>query len=758
MATRKPKATATTDADNYKAIPALAAYIDRIGAEQLNFRRFMVKEHKGNYYTEKSLIIINADFSIRCTNKEHAPTDEEEEAIAQALATVQWPKAIGARNTDKLLETIRAKPEDLFEFYDRRTGLITMVQQKRIKDDGSKQYMPWTFFSDGIWRAMEPDGALPFWKPLKRTKAKIMVHEGAKAARHMDWLVNSKDKAAQAARKAHPWCSELVDWEHWGIIGGALAPHRAAYAEVKDEKPIDLCYVCDNDWPGKQALAVVSRHCGMSLKGVFFDKRWPLGWDMADPLAPGKGMGQLFTKAGRYIGPSLHSLMFSATWATELVPNPDGGKPVIAVRRNFLEEWYHCVRPEVFVHATKPSMEYTLNEFNNVIAPFSHSKETGALVKKDAVHKNATLCYDPGRQPGAVLDQDGNTQINMHLPTHVVEEIGDVGPWLEFMENLFPDDGDRALVCKWVATLIAHPEIKMHYSMLLISDTQGVGKTTLGQDILGPIVGHSNTSAPSEADIVDNPFNSWCAHKRLVLVNEIYAGHSSKAYDKLKSFVTDKTIEINRKYQAAYRIENWVHIIACSNSFRALKLSDDDRRWLVPKVTEKLKPTAYWRALHAWLEEENGLGKIIHWAREYCAKHGHVLKGEHAPWTTVKQQVIEETMSPGMLLVSSILDRIKAQANGELVFVTDGQLVQLIKDRIYEGRASEKLEKPLTIRKLARGKGWHIGEHATQMKSWGATTGPARLLFSSLPTIDTNPTQMAIAGKKPFDINSLEDM
>lgn len=499
----------------------------------------------------------------------------------------------------------------------------------------------------------------------------------------------------------------------------------------------------------------------MSLKGVFFDKRWPASWDMADPLAAGTGMGRLFTKAGRYIGPSLASLMFSATWATEAVANPDGGKgkgKVIVIKRNFLEEWYHCVRPEVFVHATKPTMEYTLNEFNNVIAPFSHSKETGALVKKDAVHKSATLCYDPSRQPGAILDQDGNTQINMHLPTHVIEEIGDVAPWIDYTDMMFPEATDREHALRWIATLIAHPEIKMHYSMLLISDTQGVGKTTLGQDILGPIVGLGNMSAPSEADIVDNPFNSWCAHKRLVLVNEIYAGHSSKAYDKLKSFVTDKTIEINRKYQAAYKIDNWVHIIACSNSFRALKLSDDDRRWLVPRVTEDKMPLAYWQALHRWLEEENGLGKIMHWAREWVAQNGHVLKGASAPWTTVKQQVIEETMSQGMLLVSNILDRIKVQCNGELVFVTDCQLVQLIKDRIYEGRTTERLEKPLTIRKLARGKGWHIGEKATQIRAWGATNGPARLLFNTFPTDNTDPNVLAQKGKKPFDINSLEDL
>jgi hypothetical protein len=61
---------------SYRSIPALAAYIDRIGAEELNFRRFMVKLYRGHYYTERALIVINADGEIECNNKDYAPTKD----------------------------------------------------------------------------------------------------------------------------------------------------------------------------------------------------------------------------------------------------------------------------------------------------------------------------------------------------------------------------------------------------------------------------------------------------------------------------------------------------------------------------------------------------------------------------------------------------------------------------------------------------------------------------------------------------------
>jgi hypothetical protein len=43
----------------HKTVPALCAYIERIGAEELNFKRYMVKEYKGTYYAERALIRID---------------------------------------------------------------------------------------------------------------------------------------------------------------------------------------------------------------------------------------------------------------------------------------------------------------------------------------------------------------------------------------------------------------------------------------------------------------------------------------------------------------------------------------------------------------------------------------------------------------------------------------------------------------------------------------------------------------------------
>lgn len=750
---KKAKASNT---DHYKTIPALASYIDRIGAEQLNFKRFILKEHKGHYYTEKCLVIIKKDFTIACTKKEYKPTDEEAAAIKEALIKVEWPKAITAKNINALITVSGAKKDDLFEFFDRKTGEISFVQEKKVNKDGSKNYLPWTFFSDGKWRMMEPDGALPFWKPKERLSAKIMIHEGAKAARYIHWLTTHKDAAAEL--KSHPWGEELKDYEHWGMIGGALAPHRADYDELKREKPIDVVYVCDNDWPGKKAIEDVSQCWSGSLKGVFFDERWPMSWDMADPFTADK-MPRLFAKTGRYIGPALSALFFSATFATELASSTDGerGRPVIVMRKAFLEEWYHSLHPEVFINAAKPNIDYSLTEFNSLVAPFSHSKETGAIVKKDSVHKSAQLAYNAAKPSGIFIGRDGETFINMHVPPRIVSEKGDITLWRKYLDFMFPVESDRKEVERWCATLIACPGTKMHYGMLLISEMQGVGKTTLGQDILAPLVGQSNTSYPSESEIVESDFNYWSAQKRLAVVNEIYAGHSTKAYDKLKSMVTDKFIPVNKKYQSVYQIENWIHIFACSNSFRALKISDDDRRWFVPRVTEEKQDPRFWAEFHEWLEFDNGHGKIKWWAGEFGKKNAYVNTGDAAPWSTVKKEIVEGGRSAGLALVADTLDAI-AQKGDPRAFVTDLQLQQYIKDKVYEGRQNDRLESLMTIRKLAKAKGWFVGEKEARYHAWGGGNYKKKMLFLSHSESLLEPSSIYEKGRKPIDLNGLEEI
>lgn len=734
-----------------KLPPELLAYYDRVGAEVLNFRRAIVKIHKGHYYIERAIIKVDGSGTVTCSDKDLAPTKEEVEAIKKGLEGWDFPKIIEARVIDGLRMKMNGGGP-LYPFYNRETGLITMVQERRSLPGDGKRYVPWVMLSDGDWMAMEPDGGLPFFKPREKVagKNKIMVHEGAKAAAAAELI--ARDEFSE-----HPWAAELAEYEHWGLIGGALAPHRARYEELVREAPAGVVYVCDNDAPGLGVLPKFSKAWGRSLKGVRFNERFPLSWDMADPLPK-----NMFTKSGMFVGPSLGDYVEPATWATELLPIPEGakGRPGMRVREEFAQEWWHIVTPEVYIHKDSQSHMLSAGEFNHLVGTFSGVEDTARLLRRDYVSIGFQLKYAPDH-PSGLQHERGKTFINTFQPAGVKALEGDAAPWLDFMERLIPAEEDRDATLKWCATLIACPEVRIVYGLLMISEVQGVGKSTLGEKILAPLVGIHNCSFPTCTEIVDSQYNYWVAHKRLVVVNEVYAGHNAKAYDKLKSVLTDKQMTVSKKYLPNYSIECWAHMFACSNSMRALKLTVEDRRWLVPRLTEEKQPDLYWYKLNEWLNADGGLNIILHWAKAYVAEHGAIPTGAVAPWTGIKREMIEESFSPGQMLVSEVLGKIKDQvAEGILpkdIFTTDKALVGLIRNRLYDGRHNDHLEKPATVRAVAKACGWSIGEERLKTRAWGDDNFQCRIVALS--------DEIAVAGVKlhadglaPMDLDAGSQM
>jgi hypothetical protein len=749
--------------DKFKLPSPLLDYFRRIGAEVLNFRRAMVKEHRGNYYVERTLIKIGKDGKIEVTgNKGLEPTEAEEKEIEEALKDFKFPSSIGASESDTKAY-IRAYANkignDVENFYiirDRKAAKIAMIQERRPQEDGGKIFIPHSLWSDGEWRTQEPEGELPFWKPAMSSKVRIMVHEGAKAARYMDWMLNDRSPEAKAARESHPWSEELALYEHWGMLGGALAPHRAKYEELKREQPIEVVYVCDNDHPGRSVLQQFSSRVTIDVpvKGVKFDGRFKESFDLADAMPP-----QLFRSKGearRWIGPTMKSLMRPATFATtaKAPSGKKGEKTSYHLKSIFREEWMHVVSPELFVHRDHPNDLIPVNEFNSRVRPFSHVEDTAKLLRRDAASKADKLHYMPGAKAGFFGDNDNGQYINTYMPSEIKPEKGDAEPWEDFLKKLILDDGDRFEVMRWVATLIARPDIKMMYGMLFISEMQGIGKTTLGERILKPILGNHNVSSPSEVDIVDSQFNSWLAHKRLAVINEIYAGASTKAYNKLKSVITDRYVTVNKKHQPTYDLENWIHVFACSNSPRALKLSVDDRRWFVPKLTEEKEPLSFWKKFYGWLDNEGGLGIIMQWAIDFVldVKGGVVLPGENAPDSAAKRDMVMESYSPGMIFAADLLDEIakKEAEDGAEYFVTDTQIIDQIKSKIYEGRHNERLERPGTIRKLAKSKGWFAGEIRTRRFTM---PNNARVLSRHKKVAEADPSRLPLNEEKWIDFN-----
>lgn len=665
-------------------VPVVRDYLNRIGAEPRSLKTAVVRIVTGSYWKDLATIRFSKTGDIDSSTLEHAPTDLERVMIKEALSAVQWPELKKLSRIVNPPPIVRdASPNHLFEFRDRE-GQIVMLQVRQGEGE-KRRYTPFTYWDDDIWRMCEPDGPLPLFNADKiGDNTTVFIHEGAKAARHCQQMIEAGNNEAKQLLATHPWGRELGGAVHIGWIGGALSPSRTDWSILKSAGVKRAYIVADNDEPGRSAIPNIAQHLRMPTFSIEFTNEFPASFDLADEF-PKKMFSNGFGERV-YIGPAFRECLHPSTWATDTVPpSKEGGRPGHVLRDSFKGMWAYIEEADMFVCTEMPEIMRSEQILNKMLAGFSHVQDTTRLIIKTYQGRSTRVCYRPD-VAGFKVTFRGSSAINLHVPSNIKAQPGDPQPFLDFMDYLFVNEGERHEALRWCATLIARPEVRMLYGLLLISEKQGVGKTTLGANILAPLVGIQNVGFPGENDIT-SAFNEWVAHKRLAIVSEIYSGSSWKAYHALKGVITDKDISVNQKYMRQYVIENWCHILASSNSMRALKMEHDDRRWFYPQITEVAWPRLKFDELRKWIAA-GGLNIIRHWAEGFG---NYVNQSDRAPMTDRKREMIEGSRSeaqqeaaalaealksldrPAGLLIKDVVGWVRVHAQGR-VFDTDYEL------------------------------------------------------------------------------------
>ena len=702
--------------------PNLQAYLQRINAVQRNFRKFEVEEAiddrgRGRYKRVVATVTIVGDAAddsdakliLQCSNPDYAPTEAEAAAIAPEIADLQFPLSIPARDIDGLLATLPGvDPDDFFPFRVKGGG-VTFVQQRKETNDG-KAYLPWSFWSDGEWRMMEPDGPLPLFG-LDQLSAwpAVLICEGPKTARAVQRLL--------ADGKDHPWIGDLKDYVPIGWPGGTERWSAVDWQPLANLPPgIRVVIACDNDAQGKNVMTKIARLLQRhSIRALMPDDRWPPNWDLADPFPDHKK----WWRGKKYVGPSFVSCLFPATWATKPVKVPGSDKPAYVITERFAAEWLYVVEIDSFVHRQHVDRAWHRKQFEARIKAFSDLKKDTVTKFMDLeASKVEALAYEPDEMPG-VINVDGERKLNTFRPTTIAPVAGNPWPFLRFMTHLIPRKAERRETLRWMTTVVCRPDIRVLYALLPISKMQGVGKTTLAL-IVANLVGMHNVSFPSEKDVTKSTFNTFIAHRRLAVIHEIYSGERRKAYDTIKSWITEKHVDCNKKFVTPYTISNWCHFIATSNALLAIHLDDEDRRFFVPRITEKKQSKEYWNRFYGWLGDD-GYGIILNYLQRLAARPQWIVgPGEHAPSSPVKREIIAEARSPGQQfaydLAAMAVERMRAAEAradeetdpAEKARLIDAAKVVFIIPQVHfwvagmrqVTLADKVLEKPLTLRRV----------------------------------------------------------
>jgi Family of unknown function (DUF5906) len=178
--------------------------------------------------------------------------------------------------------------------------------------------------------------------------------------------------------------------------------------------------------------------------------------------------------------------------------------------------------------------------------------------------------------PGApeIFIEDGTPKLNIWVPPNVPAVPGDITPFADHLLQLF--DGDVPAIhwfCDWLAHLVQHPEIKIHSAVLLIGKP-GIGKSLIAR-MLSRLLGEHNTTDIEGSNLLSS-FNEWMDGAQLVVVHELMMVDRLEAMERLKLYITDPWIRVNRKNVSTYKYRNRANFLMFSNHKSAARIEKGD--------------------------------------------------------------------------------------------------------------------------------------------------------------------------------------
>jgi hypothetical protein len=188
-----------------------------------------------------------------------------------------------------------------------------------------------------------------------------------------------------------------------------------------------------------------------------------------------------------------------------------------------------------------------------------------------------------------IVEHNGGPHLNTYLPTTLVPAAGNCQPILDLVLHLVGGDPSaQDYVLGWLAAPLQNLHtVGQHYKMetaLVLHGDQGSGKGTLSA-VMRALYGEENFVELGQ-DALDSRFNDELESRLFVVCNEVMSGtnRSAETANKLKPWVTDTTIYVERKYEKRKAVDNTFNIIFTSNDERPVIIEASDRRYSVFKA------------------------------------------------------------------------------------------------------------------------------------------------------------------------------
>jgi hypothetical protein len=200
---------------------------------------------------------------------------------------------------------------------------------------------------------------------------------------------------------------------------------------------------------------------------------------------------------------------------------------------------------------------------------------------------------------------------NTYIPTQLKPKEGDCSIYLQHIEKIIchGDKKTYEYLMQFLAHIVQKPAEKPTVA-IVVRSIEGTGKGMMVRPLL-PIFGAQGVHLNGDRHITGQ-FNGAIANKLLIFADEVDLTSSNTA-DKLKAFISESTIQLEKKGLEAIVIPNYARVIFASNRPHVIAAGLRERRYLVLEPdAHKAQNDEYFKKLNDWIENE-GAEKLFHY-------------------------------------------------------------------------------------------------------------------------------------------------
>lgn len=306
------------------------------------------------------------------------------------------------------------------------------------------------------------------------------------------------------------------------------------------------------------------------------------------------------------------------------------------------------------------------------------------------------------------------------------------GCWSKMRRHLFRvicggRSAEFRYLIRWLAHAVQHPGTAPGTVVILKSEVEGTGKSTVAGWLVVMFGIHG--AELNTADQLIGKFNPHLETLSFIAVNEPAFAGDHNIERKLKSMITEARWPIEPKFRRPYWVPNCAHMMFTTNATWAVAAGQHARRYFVLDVDpSKVGDQNYFRKLHA---EANGGGIEAMLGFLLSLDIGQFKPAADMPFTHALQEQQILSASPIVQWALDLAERDQCpfafSGGGIITFGGDAATADLHKD--YEAFAEKRGGRPMTVRSF--------GLWFARLGLANTSIGPRRRRGWALPSPDT---------------------